>query len=120
MVTRREMKNEKNELLGVDVLLVIFLAPTTHDFLLTPMIRGATQVIRSRVAAGQIRHMFNNKNNVAETRKKYYEHATVPTYLKEPGDQVVLGVAIAGFAIGISTIIYGLYSMSFGINKLKR
>jgi Cytochrome c oxidase subunit VII len=73
--------------------------------------------IRSNRLATQARHIFETKNTINETRKKYYEKATNPTYLKEPGDNMVTAVAFGGVGIGLVTILYGLYSMSFGINK---
>ena len=41
-----------------------------------------------------------------------------PTYLKENGDKVMFGVAIGGMVIGMTAILQGLYSMSYGVNKL--
>ena len=41
-----------------------------------------------------------------------------PTYLKESADKLIFGGAVAGMAVGVTSIFYGLYSMSFGINKL--
>ena len=78
------------------------------------------KLVRSVRIPQKIRHYFDIKNNVTDIRKKYYEKATQPTYLKEPGDQVIFAVAIGGCGIGLLTVFYGLYSMSFGINKIQR
>jgi hypothetical protein len=81
----------------------------------------ARQLLRStRVSSAQIRGIFVTKNTIADTRRKYYENTTKPTYLKEPGDQILFTAAVTGAAIGITTVLYGLFSMSFGINKLKK
>lgn len=74
----------------------------------------------SRITPAITRGIFETKNTIAETRTKYYAHATNPTYLKEPGDRIIFSLAIGGLAVGVSTIFYGLYSMSFGINKLQK
>jgi len=42
-----------------------------------------------------------------------------PTYLKEPGDRIVFGIAFSGMLLGTSCILKGLYDMSYGVNKLK-
>ena len=67
-----------------------------------------------------MRSFASANKNIADIRKKYYENATQPTYLKEPGDQVVFYAAVAGAFVGIATVFYGLFSMSFGINKVQR
>ena len=41
-----------------------------------------------------------------------------PTYLKENGDTIVVGAMGVCLASGLSMILFGLYSMSNGINKL--
>lgn len=41
-----------------------------------------------------------------------------PTYLKEPGDKVMVGLALTGMTVGLVCIFRGLYNMSFGINKV--
>ena len=42
-----------------------------------------------------------------------------PTYLKEPVDKVVFGLAVGGLVVGTTCIVKGLYDMSYGINKVK-
>jgi hypothetical protein len=39
--------------------------------------------------------------------------------LKEPGDNIIFGVAISGTVFGVGCILNGLYNMSNGINKVK-
>ena len=41
-----------------------------------------------------------------------------PTYLKEPADKAFVGAAFGGMFVGLSVIIYGLYGMTYGINKV--
>ena len=40
-----------------------------------------------------------------------------PTYLKEPTDKIIIGVAVIGCTVGVLNIFSGLYSMANGINK---
>lgn len=47
----------------------------------------------------------------------FFSGADNPTYLKEPGDKVVLGAAIGGGVFGFLMFLNGLYNMSYGINK---
>merc|ERR1711871_1506852 len=65
---------------------------------------------------------FKTENKIAEIRQKYYMNpatgAENPTYLKEGGDKAVMGAAVGGMTFGLGIIFYGLYSMSFGINKV--
>ena len=85
------------------------------------MIAGASMLVRSmRAAPRQLRSFASTNKNIADIRKKYYENATQPTYLKEPGDQMVFYAAVGGAFVGIATVFYGLFSMSFGINKVQR
>jgi hypothetical protein len=42
-----------------------------------------------------------------------------PTYLKEPSDKYVMIFCASGFVIGISTCLFGLGSMAFGVNKVE-
>jgi hypothetical protein len=41
-----------------------------------------------------------------------------PTYLKQPGDKLVVTVAIGGLTVGVLCILKGLFDMSLGRNKL--
>jgi hypothetical protein len=65
--------------------------------------------------------MFERPNHIHGKRDKFYKNHTQgaadPTYLKEPTDKVVFGVAVGGMTVGVMTILSGLYSMSFGVNK---
>ena len=46
--------------------------------------------------------------------------AADPTYLKKGfADQAIVAAGVFGLFIGTCNIFYGLYSMSFGINKAK-
>lgn len=47
----------------------------------------------------------------------FFIGAENPTYLKEPGDKLTVGLAFGGLLIGITCIFNGLYNMSLGINK---
>jgi hypothetical protein len=42
-----------------------------------------------------------------------------PTYMKEPADKLINLIGATGLAIGIASILNGLYNMSNGINKVK-
>ena len=44
--------------------------------------------------------------------------AADPTFLKEPTDKVVFGVMSGLCIFGCANIMTGLYSMSYGVNKL--
>ena len=43
-----------------------------------------------------------------------------PTYLKEPGDQVIVGVAFGTLAFGLTLFGSGLVNMIFGWGKVKK
>lgn len=46
--------------------------------------------------------------------------AADPTYLKKGfADKLVMAAGLTGLFIGTTNILYGLYSMSLGINKAK-
>ena len=80
------------------------------------------RLARSKVQSRQF-SIFDRKNTIAETRQKYYSNEAVgaenPTYLKEPGDKMVVLVAIGGVAVGVVGCLIGLFNMSFGIGKKK-
>ena len=65
--------------------------------------------------------MFERPTHIQGKRAQYYKNHTQgaadPTYLKEPTDKVVFGVAVVGMSVGVLTIVNGLYSMSYGVNK---
>lgn len=42
-----------------------------------------------------------------------------PTYLKEPNDRIIMAFMFSGLVVGCSTILFGLGSMAFGVNKVK-
>jgi hypothetical protein len=44
--------------------------------------------------------------------------AADPTFLKEPADKVIFGVMSGLCLFGCTNILTGLYSMSYGVNKL--
>ena len=44
--------------------------------------------------------------------------AADPTYLKEPTDKIIFGVMVGMTLVGTANIMSGLYSMSFGVNKV--
>lgn len=43
-----------------------------------------------------------------------------PTYLKEPGDKLFVTLGFAGMTVGLVCVLRGLYSMSFGVNKIQK
>ena len=65
--------------------------------------------------------MFERPNHIQGKREQYYKNHTQgaadPTYLKEPTDKVIFGAAVVGMSVGVLTIVNGLYSMSYGVNK---
>ena len=66
-------------------------------------------------------YQLNNLSNIPRLyRVNYNSGAENPTYLKEPSDKVLFGIAVGGLTIGSLSILKGLYSMSFGINKVKK
>ena len=44
--------------------------------------------------------------------------AADPTYLKEPSDKIIFGVMVGMTFLGTANIMSGLYSMSYGVNKV--
>ncbi len=43
-----------------------------------------------------------------------------PTYLKENGDKLQVTVGMIGVVIGVSTILTGLWNMSWGVGKVAK
>jgi hypothetical protein len=43
-----------------------------------------------------------------------------PTYLKEPGDKLVVAFGFLSVTVGLTMIFRGLYSMTFGVNKIQK
>eukprot|EP01036_Dinobryon_divergens_P023830 gene23830-32217_t len=86
--------------------------------------KGVRSASMTRRNMSSWKDIFDTKNNIAEIRNKYFlnhtQGAADPTYLKKGfADKVVMAAGLTGLLIGTSNILYGLYSMSLGINKAK-